>query len=321
MSPRGKAPFPLAVLCGWSLGDKLPLFAQELPPVLLFSAQGDGDRDFTPWPAPGVREGEVFSGEGAAYLRFLTETALPHLEAAWSASPRREDRAILGYSLGGLFALWGQAQSGAFQTAGSLSGSLWYPGWLDYLKSHPPAGRADLPVSGGPGGIGGPALLRAVGDCTRRTYALYEQAGIHTVLEWNKGGHGKSVDARWKKSVGLGVPGRGRERRRQEITVKQQSFFEREDPRDIPPGHSDAPPHPGGVCGPGASAGRGQGAAPAHRPGPGLLHDLLGAARGGKNHSGPDYRRENKIQLHHFSAVTSGIKEIKASWPRRSRTA
>ena len=87
--PQGQGPFPLAVLCGWSLGERLPLFAQELPPVLLFSAQGDGDRDFTPWPAPGVREGEVFSGEGAAYLRFLTETALPHLEAAWSASPRR----------------------------------------------------------------------------------------------------------------------------------------------------------------------------------------------------------------------------------------
>lgn len=200
--PQGQGPFPLAVLCGWSLGDKLPLFAQELPPVLLFSAQGDGDRDFTPWPAPGVREGEVFSGEGAAYLRFLTETALPYLEAAWSASPRREDRAILGYSLGGLFALWGQAQSGAFQTAGSLSGSLWYPGWLDYLKSHSPRPGERIYLSlGDREEFGGPALLRAVGDCTRRTYALYEQAGIHTVLEWNKGGHGKSVDARWKKAL------------------------------------------------------------------------------------------------------------------------
>ena len=172
--------------------------------MVLFSAQGDGGPGLHPLaPRRASGRGRSFSGEGGGRTcGFLTERALPYLEAAWSASPRREDRAILGYSLGGLFALWGQAQSGAFQTAGSLSGSLWYPGWLDYLKSHPPRPGERIYLSlGDREEFGGPALLRAVGDCTRRTYALYEQAGIHTVLEWNRGGHGKSVDARWKKAL------------------------------------------------------------------------------------------------------------------------
>ena len=75
--PQGEGPFPLLVLCGWGLEEKLPLFAQELPPVVLFTAQADGGRDFTPWPAPGIREGEAFTGEAGDYLGFLTERALP----------------------------------------------------------------------------------------------------------------------------------------------------------------------------------------------------------------------------------------------------
>ena len=31
--PQGEGPFPLLVLCGWGLEEKLLLFAQELPPV------------------------------------------------------------------------------------------------------------------------------------------------------------------------------------------------------------------------------------------------------------------------------------------------
>ena len=124
-APQEEGPLPLLVLCGWGMEEKLPSLSQELPPALLFFARAEGDRDFTPWPAPGVREGEAFTGEAGAYLEFLTETALPYLEREYGASPRPEGRGILGYSLGGLFALWAQRQGRAFQAAGSLSGSLW----------------------------------------------------------------------------------------------------------------------------------------------------------------------------------------------------
>ena len=132
--PQGEGPFPLLVLCGWGLEEKLPLLAQELPPVVLFTAQADGGRDFTPWPAPGIREGEAFTGEAGDYLGFLTERALPLLERDFRAAAQPQRRGILGYSLGGLFALWAQRQGEVFRLAGSLSGSLWYPGWLGYME-------------------------------------------------------------------------------------------------------------------------------------------------------------------------------------------
>ena len=211
-SPEGEGPFPLLVLCGWHMEEKLPKFAAQLPPTLLFFAQADGDRDFTPWPAEGVREGEAFTGEAEGYLRFLTETALPRLEKEYQASPLPAHRAILGYSLGGLFALWAQTQGEWFQTAGSLSGSLWYPGWLDYSKAHPPRPWEKIYLSlGDREEFGGPPLLRTVGNCTRAAYTYYKEKGLDTLLEWNKGGHGKGVDARWEKALAWVVPRLGKE--------------------------------------------------------------------------------------------------------------
>ena len=205
--PEGPGPFPLLVLCGWHLEDKLPLFARELPSVLLFFGEAQGDRDFTPWPAAGVREEEQFSGGGEEYLRFLTEGILPRLEGEFHASSQPEHRGILGYSLGGLFALWAQGQGEWFSLAGSLSGSLWYPHWLAYMEQHPPRPGEKVYLSlGDREEFGGPPLLRTVGDCTRRAYAFYRQQGVDTVLEWNKGGHGKGVEGRWKKALAWAAP-------------------------------------------------------------------------------------------------------------------
>ena len=70
-----------AFLCGWNMEPMLPAIAEALPHTLLFFAEADGGRDFTPWPAPPVRPGDAFSGGGADYLRFLAETAAPYLRA------------------------------------------------------------------------------------------------------------------------------------------------------------------------------------------------------------------------------------------------
>ena len=104
--------------------------------------------------------------------------------------------------MGGLFALWSQRQGEVFRLAGSLSGSLWYPGWLDYMEQHPPQPEERVYLSlGDREEFGGPPLLRTVGDCTRRAHAFYKERGLDTTLEWNKGGHGKGVDTRWKKAL------------------------------------------------------------------------------------------------------------------------
>ena len=50
--------------------------------------------------------------------------------------------------------------------------------------------------------------------------------------------------------------------------------------------------------------------------GPDFFHDFLGPARRGKDNPCKDHRPYDKSQFHHFSAVTSGIKEIRAVMQR-----
>ncbi len=207
LTPEGPGPFPVLCLCGWNLEERLPMLGENLPPVALLFVSAEGNRDFTPWPAPGIRDGEYFSGEGEGYLQFLMEKALPYGVEHFSLTTNWESRGILGYSLGGLFALWAQRQGSLFQVAGSLSGSLWYPGWLEYMESHPPQASEKIYLSlGDREEFGGPPLLRTVGDCTRRAHEFYHSQGLDTILEWNKGGHGKGVEQRWKRALAWAAP-------------------------------------------------------------------------------------------------------------------
>ena len=159
--PEGQGPFPVLCLCGWNLADRLPILGEALTSVALLFVTAKGDRDFTPWPAPGIREGEHFLGEGESYLGIIIEKVLPYGVERFSFSDRWEERAILGYSLGGLFGTGIESQGQLFQTAASLSGSLWYPGWMDYLDpTRPGRKKASTFFPGGSGRTGGPPLLR-----------------------------------------------------------------------------------------------------------------------------------------------------------------
>ena len=163
--PQGEGPFPLLVLCGWGLEEKLPLFAQELPPVVLFTAQADGGRDFTPWPAPGIREGEAFTGEAGDYLGFLTERALPLLERDFRAHRPASAPGDSGLLLGRAVRLVGPSAKGRCSAwRARCPAPLWYPGWLGYMEQHPPRPGACVYLSlGDREELGGPPLLRTRG--------------------------------------------------------------------------------------------------------------------------------------------------------------
>lgn len=191
----------IAVLCGWHMEELLHSLAEELPETLFFFAQADGGRDFTPWPAPAVWEGEPFSGEGQAYLDFLLKDALPYLTDKYGHFDVK-DRLIAGYSLGGLFSLWASCTSGAFGLTASLSGSTWYPGFTAYFENNLPSEDKHVYLSlGDREPFGGPPALRAVGACTEKICAVLEAKERHVRFEWNRGGHAKGIENRWRKAL------------------------------------------------------------------------------------------------------------------------
>lgn len=94
--------------------------------------------DLTPWPAEGVfRKAKPFGGKAATFLNKLTDEVIPHTEKALGIQDA--ERTLLGISLSGLFAVWSAFHTDAFTNIISISGSLWYDGFVEWMKGQTPS--------------------------------------------------------------------------------------------------------------------------------------------------------------------------------------
>lgn len=92
----------------------------------------DWNGSLSPWPAPKCfRDGDDFSGGADEFLeRFLNE--LPAFEENHGLAGKK--RAVCGYSLAGLCAVYAMYKTDVFDAAASVSGSMWFDGWIDYME-------------------------------------------------------------------------------------------------------------------------------------------------------------------------------------------
>jgi len=188
---------------------------QELQPVIdLLPAGGvvlagydcpDWNRELSPWPAePVSSNSEAFAGAAPRLLSWLYGSLEPQVCARYDLKGSVSQRCIAGYSLAGLFALWAAHTSKAFAGAASCSGSLWYPGWLDFAALHKPAHGMIVYLSlGDKEDKSGPALMRTVAVATRKAYERYQDdLGIaKAVFVQEKGNHFKQPEARLARGV------------------------------------------------------------------------------------------------------------------------
>ena len=175
---------------------------REPKPALAAISGVDWNRDLSPWPAPKVfRGGEDFGGEGPAFLDTLTEQIVPLVEAQLGFAPVY--RTIAGYSLAGLFALWSVFQTDVFDGAASVSGSLWFDGFMDYLESAtPPNGLRQIYLSlGDKEKNARNQRMAAVEDCTCQAAELLREWNIPVVFEMNQGGHFQDIPGRIARGI------------------------------------------------------------------------------------------------------------------------
>ena len=98
--------------------------------------------DLTPWPAEGVfKKAKPFGGQAAAFLNKLTNEIIPETER--SMGIENAERTLLGVSLSGLFAVWSAFNTDAFTNIISISGSLWYNGFVEWMKEQTPSPQLD----------------------------------------------------------------------------------------------------------------------------------------------------------------------------------
>lgn len=97
----------------------------------------DWESVFSPWPAKGVPAGSPdFKGDSPQFLKLLQQQVIPQVETALGLRSDVE-RTLVGVSMSGLFALWQWMVCDTFRNIASLSGSFWYEGFVDWMKSRP----------------------------------------------------------------------------------------------------------------------------------------------------------------------------------------
>ncbi len=191
------------------------------------------EENFSPWCAPRVfAKGPNFGDGAQKTLDTLINQVIPWAESELTKPPAY--KALVGYSLAGLFSLWvGVSQPGSpqqvsrgcqpddapsqpgaphvdaptptFQRIGAVSGSFWFPGLLDYVNQQ---------LSGGAVGLTHAYL--SLGDREARTpnpqimhvrenaellASKLEKAGITSTFELNRGNHFQNVEGRMQKAL------------------------------------------------------------------------------------------------------------------------
>lgn len=192
------------------------------------------EENFSPWCAPRVFAKEPNFGNGAQKtLDVLINQVIPWAESDLTEPPAY--RALVGYSLAGLFSLWaGVAQAGvspqvargsqhdvsaapqlitpaasqlaaSFQRIGAVSGSFWFPGLLDYVDQQLEGGainltHAYLSLGDREARTPNPQIMHVQENAELLATKLRD-AGITSTFELNRGNHFQNVEGRIQKAL------------------------------------------------------------------------------------------------------------------------
>lgn len=165
--------------------------AAGCPPFTLVAISDlDWNHNMVPWDSPpAFKNSEPCTGGADDYLRLPTEEIIPTAERKIAGVPRW--RGIAGYSLAGLFALYTIYQTDVFSRVGCMSGSLWFPGFKEYIFSHEPKRQPDCVYFslGDKEAKTRNPVLKTVQENTEEIQTFYQNKGIDTVLQLNPGNH------------------------------------------------------------------------------------------------------------------------------------
>ena len=90
-----------------------------------------------------------------------------------------------------------------FSKAASVSGSLWYPGIIDFIKSGEMKGKVDavyLSLGDKESNVRN-ASMQCVGGNTEEIERIFRSKGLDTVFQLNEGNHFKDAEKRTAAAI------------------------------------------------------------------------------------------------------------------------
>lgn len=175
----------------------------ECPEFNLLSIGGlNWDHDMTPWYCPPISPGDTPCTGGAnGYLELLTDEILPRAQSMVSGSPCLIG--LAGYSLAGLFALYAMYQCNVFDRVASMSGSLWFPDFKEYVMGHEAQKQPEklyLSLGDREARTKNP-FLKTVQKNTEAIADYYRALGWNVTIEINPGNHFRDAALRSAKGI------------------------------------------------------------------------------------------------------------------------
>lgn len=152
--------------------------------------QENWNKDLSPWSAPAVFGNEDF-GEGA------NDTLNDILKLCVDMN---KTYFLGGYSLAGLFALWASFQTDVFTGIAAASPSVWFPGFIEYMKNHKTNAKSVYLSLGDREEKTKNAVMATVGKCIYEANEILINQGSDVIFEWNSGNHFKDSDIRTAKA-------------------------------------------------------------------------------------------------------------------------
>ena len=158
--------------------------------------------DMTPWYAPPLSKDDTPCTGGADdYLRLLVSEILPEAKTMIRGTP--SFTAIAGYSLAGLFALYSMYVCEEFDRVASMSGSLWFPDFKEYVFEHGFKKKPEkiyMSLGDAEAKTRNP-VLSTVQDNSEKIAAFYREEGFDVTWELNPGNHFKDAALRSAKGI------------------------------------------------------------------------------------------------------------------------
>ena len=173
-------------------------FLLEFPSITLVEIiPKDWEEDLSPWPSDNpFKGGKRFSGGADAFLESIENNLMGKIEKG-----RVENRILMGYSMGGLFSLYAATRSEKFNMASSVSGSLWFPGFSEYLslssffpkKVYLSIGERENKTRN--------HVLSTVLEKTRQVTRSIQKKNSEAVMRIEEGGHFYDAEGRLKRAL------------------------------------------------------------------------------------------------------------------------
>lgn len=158
----------------------------------------DWNRYLSPYRAENpFRKGDYFSGDADTLLSSIINDLIPMVENKEKTS----ERYLLGYSMGGLFSLYAASLSNAWKGVGSVSGSLWYINYDEYVSSYRLLTEKIYLSLGRKEKESRNKVLKTVEEKTNIIYETIKSEGIECTFRLQEGGHFQDEEKRIRDAV------------------------------------------------------------------------------------------------------------------------